>query len=477
MDLDSAILWYATRAAKTHDALKKMGVTRRQLNGVAKQAWDFLDEYRDEHGDVPPAGIIAKQFDVPVFPPEEDEEDGVTVAHTYVVDELFKRHQYNSLLYGTKQIKENLKEGEQDEAVAALYETAEALKRIRGRPVDRDADVDGLIECLFAGWDKHQLGLEIPGMAKLTDAICGVRGYVSVCGPPRIGKTSLARQIVTSIVEAKEDVAAIIVTLEMTPDDLRRDMLAQWAGLTSRELHLGPPNGKYDQADGMKELVREQASRLKKLQERLTFIGRQDKVSVESVVQAADEIKARTGATKAIVLVDSLNTWQPEEKAVSDLRLDDLRVEDMLRLKDAIGADSSSENAVITINEIRKSDKNKKWAVTDLSDLKGSGSAAYKPDIVISVAEYVPQSSDKEEQERIEKQRAEREVNGKVWDEIIVLKARRPGRSARIRATFDIARCEFMENAIERKSPSKWRKDQDKVPEKPWGRPLFGGQA
>lgn len=128
MDLDSAILWYASRGSKTHDALKKMGVYRKLLNGAAREAWDFIDEYREEHGEVPPPGIIEDEFEVPVHAPVEDEEDGVLTAHTYVVNALFERHQYRSLSYGILRAHEALNEGEQEESVEEILKLADHLR-------------------------------------------------------------------------------------------------------------------------------------------------------------------------------------------------------------------------------------------------------------------------------------------------------------------------------------------------------------
>lgn len=173
MDLDSAALWFATRGDKTHDAIRQLGVDRKLLNGKAKKAWDFVSEYREEHGSVPPAGVVAERFGMSVSPPGDEEER--IAAHTYVVDLLFERQQHKALTHGLGLAEESLEKGNQDESVAEVLKLSDFLRESRTAQLQLHslADVAEDVFDLYERIERGEIGVPFPWQI-MTDMTLGM---------------------------------------------------------------------------------------------------------------------------------------------------------------------------------------------------------------------------------------------------------------------------------------------------------------
>jgi len=127
VDIDAAILWGSTRDEEALKQAKSLGVTERLLNGNAKTAWKFINEYLEKYGSIPSVGLIVENSGTIVKPP--DEEDRVSLK--YVVDQLYDRFQHKSLNYGLGKSSEALEQGNQQDAVTEVLKLADHLRAER----------------------------------------------------------------------------------------------------------------------------------------------------------------------------------------------------------------------------------------------------------------------------------------------------------------------------------------------------------
>lgn len=306
MDLDSAILWYASRGSKTHDTLKKMGVHRKLLNGAAREAWDFIDEYREEHGDVPPHGVIENEFDVPVHAPVEDDEDGVFVAHTYVVNELFTRFQHRSLSYGIMRAHEALQEGEQAESVEEVLKLADHLRGAQTSQLQIHSLSD-IAEDVLKFYDEIKSGVTgVPFPWQImTDMTLGMwPGTLTFfVARPGVGKTWTAILIAMNAWASGKKV--LIVSPELARVELGERMVAKYGKLPYKDMVSGtlPDIGAYPK---LKKSVEE----LKANAKNLFILDNEEKLNPESIEQAIQLVEPD------LVLFDSIYMLRVEQGKV-----------------------------------------------------------------------------------------------------------------------------------------------------------------
>lgn len=236
MDLDSAALWFATRSDKTHDALVRMGLTRKLLNGAAKQAWDFIGSYRTEHGSIPPAGVVAERFGVAVAPPQQDDEE-VSVAHTYVVDQLWERAQHKALLHGLGESEKKLEEGEQTEAVAEVIKLADYLRKSRTSQlqVHSLAQTAEDVYALYERIERGEIGVPFPWEV-MTNMTLGMwpgtlTFYVA---RPGVGKTWTA--VIIAMHAWSSGKRVLIVSPELARVELSERMVSKYGQIPYKDM-------------------------------------------------------------------------------------------------------------------------------------------------------------------------------------------------------------------------------------------------
>lgn len=461
LGLDSIVLWQACRSNEHHDALNQAGVQAPlfglypEIRGVeakaARKAWSYIGEHREMYGEVPRPGKVAAKFDIGVHPPGDDpdrEEPAAALA-----DQMREQAKRRVLEKGVRDLADHMNDGEVDEAIELITKVPERLARLErtGRPVrPRGRE---RIERLKANWGRQCVGIELPSMPRLTSAISGLRGLMTISAPPNIGKTTLMLSMIAEAIEANEDVACVLVSLELSVEEIEVDFLAMWSGWSTRDVMLGQV-GKPLFGPKEDELY-EASERLDRLYERLTILT--EDVSIKGVSMAIDEIKQRTCATQALAAVDSINSWPlPAKSKLTENQADDYRIKQMLTLKRRIGADATSRNAVVTIAEQRKG-QGSEWDLEGLAGVKGSGSGTYKPDVVIGLrqAYFVPKSASvKDRKAEVAAQARRREEMAKREKvsllEACVLKARKPGVKGDVPITFDFGRSAITEGHSER---------------------------
>jgi DNA primase len=229
------------------------------------------------------------------------------------------------------------------------------------------------------------IGLPQKTIEALDQATLGLRGLMVMAAAPNVGKTALAVQLGTDVVVHNEDACFVFLSLEMSRWDILTRIKCRLAEMDWKTLVFG--SSKKD--PGFYRL--EQLESLRKAERKLLEIG--DRIlildernfpdpTVEKLVREVEAMKARTGTTRAFVLVDYLQVLPIPEQEARDIRTeldaDKWRIGAMRDLRDYLGGD-----AVMVISEARKPSgaAGERWGGA-LADIMGAARGAYTPDIV-----------------------------------------------------------------------------------------------
>jgi hypothetical protein len=211
---------------------------------------------------------------------------------------------------------------------------------------------------------------------------------------PGIGKTTLATAAAFDAIQGDPGTCAVLVSFEMPTDTLVDRTTAQMAGLSQRLLTLGDRNARTKVEgmllDNMKLTnLRIAEDRLRKLSGRIDLVGKQDIGRLHSdgmrgcmakVAQRVDELKQRSGASRAFVVIDHFGAIPVDPPGggnwISDTERARYLLDGLVSLRDWLGGD----DPVVVIAQVRKSDNNK----PDLASIMGTADNAYAADAVIT---------------------------------------------------------------------------------------------
>jgi hypothetical protein len=110
--------------------------------------------------------------------------------------------------------------------------------------------------------------------------------------------------------------------------------------------------------------------------------------TAENLLQEVENLKDRTGASKALVIVDYLQLWPvPMEAAKvlrTDLDKDKWQIGELKKLRNLLGA----SDAVLAISEATKAD----WKTgLSMGSVMGSARGSYTPDVVMVLQPFSPE--------------------------------------------------------------------------------------
>ena len=142
---------------------------------------------------------------------------------------------------------------------------------------------------------------------------------------------------------------------------------------------------------GQTLFTEEEGARITQAEERMKKIGTRILIldernfpapTLEGILAHIADLKGRTGATRAFVLIDYLQVWQPPDHILrtlrTDIEADKWRIGQMKELRDSL----RDTDAVCVISEARKPAGNsgEQWGGA-LADLMGSARNSYTPDM------------------------------------------------------------------------------------------------
>ena len=345
-----------------------------------------------------------------------------------------------------------LQEGKLEDAKALLRDEVDRLRseerHLRAEPVTSVADeLDAHAQRLERWRGSEYIGLPQKTLPGLDKATLGLRGLMLLAAAPNVGKTALAVQLGVDVVEYNPDACFLFLSLEMSRWDIVTRIKCRLAGLDWKTLVFGhePGRGRGRGRDTL--YTPEEMWAIQEAEDKLNAIGQRIRIldernfpapTVEKVLFQLEDLKARTGTTRAFLLVDYLQVWPIPAHETSHLRgeldADKWRIGAMKTLRDA-----SEGDAVLAISEARKPSGGDKtsWG-GDLSDIMGAARGSYTPDMVFLFRPFdgreLARTLGRSVEESLEAEKEELRMQGIAYNKLIIAK----GRDGVLKDTFDL---------------------------------------
>jgi len=157
VDLDAAAIGLATRSESGFRRAREL-LSDQLLLKPGKRAWEFVQSYFTEHGQLPPPSVVKEQTGISI----EQVEDGTAID--WVVDQLLDRHKFRALEHGYAAGIEHLEKGDKDAAEAEVHKLSEHL---RGLSIQRTrihtlAEVAPEVQALYERTKRGETGVKFP---------------------------------------------------------------------------------------------------------------------------------------------------------------------------------------------------------------------------------------------------------------------------------------------------------------------------
>lgn len=252
------------------------------------------------------------------------------------------------------------------------------------------------VEAIKEKWDlyrgKEHIGLCMDTLPIFNERMLGLREMILLAAAPNVGKTALIVQMVVDVIKRHPESCAVIVSLEMSAESLINRIICHLAGIPFKTLILGSqgqdrsddPNAYFTK--GELASIDTACRTLGEFGNRLQIIEGETVSNLHSrdVIHLVEQVKERTGCTRAFVAVDYLQVWPLVKSSASmnELEADKWRIGEIKKIRDALKGDP-----VIVISESRKPGAVKEQWGGDMSDVMGSARGVYSPDCVLLLQE------------------------------------------------------------------------------------------
>lgn len=337
-----------------------------------------------------------------------------------------------------KRLEALLEEDRPDDAHRVLLEEANALQsqafnapRVSPRPALDE--IDAHRQYLNGLRGRNRVGIAQTSLPELDSSLMGLRGLMLLAGPPGTGKTSLAVQLGLGALKYEEDTVVVLLSLEQTRFEHLSRILAHLSNLEWETVTMGSPecrNGRDRQAGvffspSHLASLQKGENLLKELGSRLLILDDENfpAPTSEKILREIEALKEKSGASKALVVVDYLQLWPvPLEQAKAlrtDLDRDKWQIGQLKALRNRLGA----EDAVIAISEAKKD----AWdGSLGLDSVMGSARGTYTPDAVLVIQPLSDEGhgGDKKDQEQGRQKREMLADGGKALMRLRIVKGR-----------------------------------------------------
>ena len=272
---------------------------------------------------------------------------------------VFDRHRPHQIIEASERLQQRL---QQIEALAAPQYTL-ASERF-----------DSVLAKIEQHRGKAFHGLRT-GLDNLDERTRGLSGLVVTCAPPGWGKSTLTTEISIGVIRHIEenDCAVLILSLEMTEEEMVARMLSRLSGLPERVIYLGDdPMALKAMTPATRKKLDKAIKEYRKLSKRLLLV---DAAQLESqppterqILAQVDHLKKQTGLSQVLVVVDYLQLM--DVGGLDGLQADRHQFQQLQNVQHA-------GHTVLAISESRKPASTKDPWTTGLADVKGDGRLSY----------------------------------------------------------------------------------------------------
>jgi len=285
-----------------------------------------------------------------------------------------------------------LDQGDTEQAKELLWHGADRLRvadrALRADPVLTVAEELEAHDAYLERWRGCEyMGLPQQTLPALDKATLGLRGLMLLAAAPNAGKTALAVQLGVDVAQANPDACFLFVSLEMRREEILTRIRCKLSQMDWKTLVFGSQRGGGDPdvSYTAAELEHLHVGRehLQALAPRLCILDEKNfpQPTAEKVLAELDDLKRRTGCSRAFLLVDYLQVWPIPDgvKLRSELDEDKWRIGQMKTLRDQL-----TDDAVLVVSELRKpqGSNDPEWKGGSLAHIMGSARGAYTPDMV-----------------------------------------------------------------------------------------------
>jgi hypothetical protein len=253
--------------------------------------------------------------------------------------------------------------------------------------------LDDFIGQLGAGWGRLRLGMRT-GLEPLDEMLDGLRDLNLLAGASSTGKTVLATQLAVGVAQDDDNDAAVaFISLDMGVSEIKARVFGHVANLPHRVITKGSPEllgGQHDtyfnEADAASfEAARETLAGA--TGRRLFLFGADDlggEVTAARLRGLLDRVKAKSGASRALLVIDYLQLVAAADADGDDLAADKARIE---LVREALKMPSDTPphlcDAALVVSETRKRIAGAQQGPATSDDVLGSGRTVYRADCVM----------------------------------------------------------------------------------------------
>jgi len=396
---------FVAQAAHGHTYMAKRIVAKTKpetgwTDQTRAQALDEASEYDKQFHD-PAAAVSLSAFFWPTIQDETGADlDALIAAAQDARKKAEIEQEQRGIKKGLDTVSKALENGNVMEAEAALLAAASAVRErsrsVTASPIRPLSDeVDDHDEWLGKYHGREFIGIPQKTLPTLDTMTLGLRGLILFASQPGSGKTALTTQLGFDSVVINPDTVFVFLSLEMSKDEILTRIKSRLSGVEFKKLVRG---GYWADQSGMRgdksrifipldEQERHNVAvanaKLKQIGKRILILDSKNYpgYTIDGIVETVNAFKAENYATRAVVLIDYLQTYEIPANEKRDLRgdldEDKWRIGAMHSIEQRLG----EENALIVISESRKPGGDDSWG-EDLADVMGAARGTYTPDMV-----------------------------------------------------------------------------------------------
>lgn len=232
------------------------------------------------------------------------------------------------------------------------------------------------------------------GLPKLEKKLGGLRGLTFIGADKGVGKTSLALGMTLAALKAREDLAVLIYSLDMSKTRIYERLLCIESGLNHRTLFSGVKLSEQDlrvARGAYARLSKDLLSRLRVVERDFSLEGSNTHgenrklvrkgLTSDGILKDCRDLMAASGTNDVLIVIDLFQKMDPHGEIADSATRDHYRLDVLDQVRKASCRPYRPHgHTILVISEIRKDSAK---ASIDRDDLKGDGRMASDADVVM----------------------------------------------------------------------------------------------